>query len=260
MLLLVGRLGKVQGRVKLFKMLHLLETEARLSFEEADEEQKMGFTQFAALNTCLSLGLISERAYADFLAPGYEYQLTPKGEELFSYLAKKFSAPVNKKIDAIIEKYRSKSGKYLIEYTHKKYIDQFELATIPARSKEYVAALVTIQDLMLKLGQPNENERYLMAGKLEHIKKIIETLPKKVRSKVQAGAIISATEDLINSLKQNVYSPDPLSQEIFEYIDQYADKEKIFSSIASDDFSTLREDEKKCLSLFLNQTKIPLSS
>ena len=261
LLLIIDSLGRVEGRVKLFKLHHILETEAKVKFDCPDEEQKMGYTQFAALEDCMNAGYIQESACPGFVRDRYDYALTPNGKELVEIIKKDIKPSELQSINRVIGKYRDLNGRQLIEYTHKNLIDDFKLSDAKKYSKEYIAVLDELQVLSKKFVGPTGNtEAYVMSGRLEHVKRILAAMPENAKKKVQVGTIVIAVRELVDTLKAKLYVPDETSKELFEYIDNYADKEGILSSLSSDDFSTLSDDEKKCLAEFLGQVQLPLSS
>lgn len=261
LIFIVGALKKVEGRVKLFKLHHLLETEGRIKFDEPDEENKMGYTQFAALETCIQKGFISQNTEPGFVRDCYAYSLTPAGETLFEVLKKRAPKKELSVAMGVLEKYKGRSGWELIQITHQKYIDDFSQTQLAQLSKQYADAISTIQELIRQLEKDRQTVAgYLMVGKLDHVKAILKELRAKKVKKVQAGAVLDATQQLILSLKATGSLPDDASEELFDYIDNYADKEGIFPSVGSEDLSRLSEEDKKCLSAFLNQVRLPLSS
>jgi DNA-directed RNA polymerase subunit F len=262
MLLTIGELKKVEGLSKLFKLQHLLQTEARLKFDEPDEENKMGYTAYGTLDNCIQNGLVKQSmCQIGFGLPRRDHELTESGIQLYGIIKNKIPRRDMEKIQKVLYKYCTKTGYELMEYTHKKYIDNFGLDKVPRMSEMHAQTINEIQNILQQVAQKNQNpDAYVMIGKLEHVKKILKVLPEKAHKKMQAGTLFSSIEDLETTLANAAYKPNDATEDIFNFIENYAEKEKIMESMASIDFATLPDEEQKCLSTFLNQVKPLLSS
>lgn len=263
MLFTIGTLKKVDGRLKLFKLQHLLQTEAQIEFDRPDEENDMGYTDYATLNTCLSEELINQtETQTAFGKKRYDYELTPIGKQIFSIIRKKFPLKKLKRASAVLIKYRRYGGFDLMAYTHKKYIDDFESHKLNLYCKGHFATIQEIQKIMDKLNSVVlDTDTYIMSGKLDHVKNILKSIQtNKSRNRIVAGTLISAIQELEKSLTSSTYKSNDWSEDLFAFIEHYAEKEGVMKSMASFDLSELPEEDKRCLAKFLNQVKPLLSS
>ncbi len=262
MLFIIGNLGKVEGRTKLFKLLHLLQVEGHARLDEPDEEQARGFTDYAALGACLQNNLIRETLIATpFGAPCRVYQLTENGSQSLIVFEKQMKEKEKTQLTCILQEHKDKTGAQLIEYTHARYIDGYEASNTKKLANQYFGTINHLQEIMAQLVQNNQDpDMYVMVGKLDHVKGILSVLKKSDTKKIQAGNLLFAMDELIRMLSGNNYKADDNVEDIFEYIENYADKEKILPRMASTNLEQLTEEDKKCLSQFLNQVKPQLFS
>jgi len=262
MLLTVGELKKVEGRLKLFKLQHLLQTEAKIKFDKPDEERAMGYTDYETLNTCFQTDSIRQTITPTaFGTDRYDYELTETGTQLYGIIKSKIPKKHMDRALKVLSKYSRMSGRDLMSYTHKNYIDNFDLSNAKKMSDEHLELLSNVQQIMGELAKTKQNtDSYVMIGKLEHVKRILKDLSAKAENKIQAGTLLSSIWDLENSLKYSTYQPDDASEDLFGFIENYASKEGITPPLDSADLSKLPEEEQECLSKFLNQLKPHLSS
>lgn len=262
MLLTVGELKKVEGRLKLFKLQHLLQMEAKLKFDKRDEETDMGYTAYGTLDNCMQQDLLKQTEVPIGIGlPRCDYELTPSGEQLYAIFKKRLGVKEMEKITSVLTKFRDMSGADLIMYTHKKYIDDYPLTSVPTMAAAQAQAIIGMQKIMHQIVQESQDpEVYVMEGKLEHVKRILKALPAKAQNRVQSGIILCSIKELEENLTSSAYRPNDAAEDLFEFIENYAEKENILPSVASEDLSKLPEEENKCLSKFLNQVKNQLSS
>jgi len=262
MLLTVGELKRVEGKLKLFKLQHLLQNEGKVKFDQPDEEREMGFTAYGALDRCIYPGYIRETPVPSGLEQSRcDYELTEAGTKIYSVFKKRLPKKKLDELSKLLTKYNAMSGAELMNYTHKKYIDGFALKSVAKMSQERMESLNTICKMMGDfIKSTKDTESYVMVGKLEHVKKILETLPKKATSRVQAGTILCSTKELEENLANAGYRPNDATEELFSFIENYAEKEKMVPSLGSVDLTELSKEDQACLSKSLNQVKPRLFS
>ncbi|MCX6767115.1 MAG: hypothetical protein NTY90_00065, partial [Candidatus Micrarchaeota archaeon] len=110
LLFIIGRLKRVEGRVKLFKLHHLVQVEGKIKFDCPDEELPMGYAQYSALNSCIDGELVLQTTTAGFAIPGYNYELTKNGQKIYEYIFDQTTAREKARIIAVLQKYSSRSG------------------------------------------------------------------------------------------------------------------------------------------------------
>jgi len=259
MLLTVGELKRVDGRLKLFKLQHLLQTEAMIKFDKPDVEGERGYTDFGTLAECTENGLILQTDSQTFFGnTRYDYELSETGKQLYEIIKSQVSKKDMIRIEKVLEKHGSKDGHELMKYTHQKYIDAFPQSKLPELSKAGLDSITKIQDIMGQLMKTTQDsEYYVMLGKLDHVKNIIKLLPNKAVNKIQAGTLICAVQELEKCLTESAYKSNDAADDIFSFIESYAAKEKILGTLDSIDLSSLPKEDQECLSNFLNQLKRP---
>jgi len=94
---------------------------------------------------------------------------------------------------------------------------------------------------------------------LEHVKIILSNL-RSVQDPVKLGQVLWTVKEIFDSLSENSYKYNSYIKELFDYLDNYAAKEKIANSITSDDLSDINKDVRERLLQAVAQMEIPLSS
>ena len=257
MLLTVGELKRVEGRLKLFKLQHLLQTEAKMKFDKPDVENERGYTDYGTLAECVENHLITQSvSLTGFGNARYDYELSETGTQLYGIIKPEIPQKDMTKIVKVLEKYGSKDGHALMEYTHQKYIDQFKASDIPQLCKMQLESITKIQNITKQLMQTTQDpETYVILGRLEHIKNIVKQLPSKSSNKIQAGTLFCSIKELEDCLTASAYKPNDAAEDVFSFIENYAAKEGILGSMDSVDLSSLPREDQECLSTFLNQLK-----
>jgi len=260
-LLILRHLKKVQSRIKLFKIHYLIEKEGHVKFDLPIDTYEFGPVDYVSFNFCVENGLIESRVLQGVKYEYYETSLTERGKRFFEIFCKPNMHKSDiKKALRIIEKYRKYQGMKILEYVHKNYVDPF---TDNKKVREFIKEFENKLDIFLNLSQKqlqitgiNKDSQYTLLGELYHIKEILKSL-RDIKDPTKIGTILKTIFEFFGSLEANKYLNNPVSVELFEFLDNYCNKEGVHKSIASDDFSDIPEEERKCLLKAVAQIKIP---
>ena len=247
-LFIIDSLRHVQGRMKLFKLQYLVETEAHLHFTKPTKTYQYGPVDYLSFDYSIQNGLIKETQESN-LWRAYEYSLTKKGLKFFKNDCEPLmKSKEKKKALEIINKYGSKTGKELMEYIHKKYVFKDINKTLNY-IKQLDEAIPIYQDLILKAnfsGLIEEDNQNTLVEAFYHIKDVLDIL-KKSKDATERGTIITTIQEIFTNLELNQYKSGPYTRELIDFIDNYANKQGICKSMYSDDLSDIPEEVRKRL-------------
>jgi hypothetical protein len=247
LLLILRELGKVKGRIKLYKLHYLLEREGKVKFDVPINNYPLGPVDYLSVNFCTENGLISETSETGFPFDCFNISLTVKGERFLDKYLSEFPLEERKSALKIIGKYKDSSGSFLLQYVHKKYVDDFKNIEKNMRVISILEANVPVVFDLISRHLVNEksevglDELYSSLGYLGHVKVILFKL-RRVSDPVKVGQVVWTVKEFFDALKTGDYRSNSYVQELFEYLDNYCDKEKIVKSVSSDDFSDISRD------------------
>jgi len=245
--------GRVEGKTKLMKLLFLLETEGKMRFDFPIRQYHYGPYRDNEYNYALSSGLLQEEREKILDYSCIDVMLTGSGAKKIKELERLFSDRELRKAEEVIKKYADFSSTRLKEYVYKKYLDEFKDTDID-RFQHAISDILPIAQRKLEYAI-NENDRKTvhkqlkLVGYLEHFNKMLDGMAQKSIDKTERSVILNATNELIELLKSRNFSMEdnPDSEEICDFIDNYADVHGIGKSIANSDFSGFTEEEKRCI-------------
>lgn len=261
-LLILKDMKKIRGRIKLFKIHYLIEREGHVKYDRSIKNYPLGPVDYSSFDYCSANGLINENLVTATPYDYYEISITEKGEEFFD----KHCRPLMKEKElesarGIIKKYRNMWGKTILKYVHKKYVDPFKDAEwINKVIMDYQGRNSIIFDLAQKKLEVAEDEdrQQVLLGQLHHIEKILNKI-KHHSDPVNIGNVLWTIYEFHKSLETSRYISNPYTDELFEFLDNYCEKEGIHQSIASDDFSDIPKEERERLFQAVARLKIPPS-
>lgn len=265
-LFLLHRLGTVKGRIKLYKIHYLIEREGKVKYDLPICNFPLGPVDYVSADFCTENGLVSEELKQGLPHDYYDIRLTPKGRRYFD----KVCVPLikhdeKKKAEKIIDKYRGQTATQILNHVHAQYVDGFKSK---AKTLEIIGGfennLPVYRNLIernIKEGLPAEEEDklYCAIEYLYHIEGILKSLG-TVADPVKRGQVLCTIKELFEALKENKYRANAYSMELFDYLDNYCEKEEIFHSIADDDFSDIPKGVRERLLKTIAQMEVPLSS
>ncbi|MFH1225569.1 MAG: hypothetical protein V1676_07245 [Candidatus Diapherotrites archaeon] len=266
LLFILDRLGKVDGRIKLYKIHYLIEGEGHVKYDSPISNYKFGPVDYISVNFCIANGLLQEELCSAGPHSRYTIRLTPEGKRYFRNICEPLiNDDERKKAEKIINKYKDKNATEILDFVHKTYVDTFRSKSKTLESIGRIESNLPIyRDLVGKnIGNgssPEDEDRlYCMLGYLHHVGEILKKL-KDVSDPVKRGQVICTIDELFGALKGNKCMADGYATELFEYLDNYCEKEGIFRSIADDDFSDIPKEARERLFKTIAQMEIPLSS
>ncbi|HIH10332.1 MAG TPA: hypothetical protein HA254_06745 [Candidatus Diapherotrites archaeon] len=264
-LLIVKQLKEVVGRIKLYKLHYLIEREGKVKYDVSISNYPLGPVDWTTANFCTQNGLVEEQLENGIPYDFYKISLTEEGEAFFNKYASEFNRSELGNAKKIIAKYKSTSGTALLHYVHKKYVDGFkDFKKANQIITGFENNVPIIQDLINKNAATIEDlcekdELQTMNEYLEHVKIILSNL-RSVQDPVKLGQVLWTVKEIFDSLSENSYKYNSYIKELFDYLDNYAAKEKIANSITSDDLSDINKDVRERLLQAVAQMEIPLSS
>ena len=250
-LFVIDSLRLVQGKVNLLKIHYLVESEAHLYFINPNKTYRLGPADYLSFNYSIQNDLIDQTQELNVWGTRYIYSLTQKGINFFNNKCKPLMKKnEKKKAQTIIDKYYLKTGTELMIYIHKKYVDKFKDKQITLTYIKQLQENIPIyQDLILKANIHNiieEDNQNTLVEAFYHIEDILDAL-KKSKNATECGTIITIIKEILTNLELNQYKSDPYTCELVDFLDNYADKQKICKSIYSDDLSDIPDEVRKRL-------------
>lgn len=255
---ILKEMKKVRGRTKLFKIHSLIEEEGRVKYNLPIDTYPLGPVDYEAFDFCKNNALIEDRLVQAYPYEYYETYLTERGRAFF----KKYCEPNMQKEEVekarkIIKKYRTFSGIEILAHVHKKYVDPFKKRDFVNESVQEAGNRIrTLASIVENKTDYEKDGKELLLSEFRHLREVLKSL-KDIEDPNNIGAVLVNLDYFLKSLEKNGYKRNPLSLELFEFIDNYADKEGIHKSIASDDFSDIPEDERERLVQTLLKMRIP---
>lgn len=262
-LLIPKRLGRVKGRIQLFKIHYLIEKEGLVKYDRSIKNHPLGPVDYSSFDFSVAIGLITENMVSSIPRDYYEISLTDKGEKYFNDLCLPLMNEWElSKASAVIERYKNWWGNKILSYVHSKYVDPFK---DPRRINQLIKSYTEFNAMLIDLARKNldsaddKDQQYILLGQMHHVEKILQKL-KQHYDPVNIGSVIWTIYEFHKSLEASKYVANPYTKELFEYLDNYCEKERIHKSIASDDFSDLPEEERERVLKALYQLEFPPSS
>lgn len=259
LMLIVNQLKEVRGRVKLFKIHYLIEKEGLVKFDMPIHTYPLGPVDYASFNFCMANNLFGEGLAPSLPYNYYKITLTEEGKKFFR--ASCLPNMNKKEIDEalrIINKYGVQPGTAILSYVHKKYVDPFKKPEALKYIDDFGKKVSIHSFLVTKEIEKgaDADQQYVLLGELHHVGKILSVL-KKVEDAGKIGTILWTIYDMLKSIEVNQYRNNPYTTELFEFLDNYCEKEGIHRSISSDDFSDIPEGERERLLKAVAQLEIP---
>lgn len=251
--------GKISGKTKLIKLLFLFESEGMIHFDYPIRQHIYGPYRDNEYNHALSNGLIQEERAKVLDYPCIEIRLTEAGIEKLSKFGSVFKKREIQKIEKIIERYSHYSSSQLKEYVYEKYLDKFKVKDV----EDFIQAIseiLPIANRKLEYALKEDDKKTIhkqikLVGYLDHIKRILNDIEEKEIDKTERSVILNAIKELIELLKSKNFSMEdnPDSEEICDFIDNYADVHSITKSVSASDFSEFSKEEKGCIAKILEK-------
>lgn len=261
----LDKLQPAKGRIKLYKIHYLIEREGHVKYDMPINQYPLGPVDYISINFCTKNELIKEMPDDYFGYKCYSVYFTPNGRDYFEReCLPRISSDEAKKADKIIEKYKDKTGTEILDYVHKKYVDEFigitkTKETIDGFQKN-IPVLTNLVQKNFEKEQPIESKDKIFSaiGYLEHVGEILENM-KNVKDAVERGQVLSTVKDIFSSLEESDYNPTSYTLELLDYLDSYCEKERICKSMTNEDFSDIPLEERKRLAKMITELQIPLS-
>lgn len=245
--------GRVEGKTKLMKMLFLLETEGRMRFDYPIRQYHYGPYRDNEYIYALSSGLLQEEREKILDYSCIDVMLTGPGAKKIKELENLFNERELDKAEEVIKKYADFSSTKLKEYVYKKYLDEFQEGDVE-RFQHAISDILPIahrklENAMKESERKTVHKQLKLVGYLEHIRKMLGDVAMKSVDKTERSVLLNAINELIELLKGRNFSMEdnPDSEEICDFIDNYADVHGIEKSLSSSNFSDFTEEEKRCI-------------
>jgi uncharacterized protein YwgA len=251
------KVGKVPAATKLQKLIFLIQTEGKLDgyrffkhyYGPYSEELDVDVKSFSQ-----SLDLIDVQVVEGSKYPYYIYSPTQKGIKTIQEIIKKTPTEELKKADKIIDKYRNKNYRELMEYVYKKYVipEQTFETIYPSISDD----LISLNNVWEKWYKDDCPASLLILSIVEYNSKALEKL-KNVKDAVIRGVCTSAISELTAKIvdltsncqtsKDCPFTFKTLLTEISDHVnflDTYCSKNNILPDILDIDFSDFMNEEE----------------
>ncbi len=259
-LLVLGKLKRVRGRTKLFKIHSLIEEEGHVKYNGPIDTYPLGPVDYETFNFCEQNGLIEDNKIISLPHDFYEVSLTQKGRIFF----RKFCIPNMEKKEIekalkIISNYRSMSNKSILEHVHNTYVDKFkDRGAVEEFIFEATQRINIVSNIVgqIAVSDGTQDDPDTLLGELRQLTEILKSL-RSVTDPTKIGTILVNLSSFLDSLKMNGYKRNVVSIELFEFLDHYADKEKIQKSITCEDFSDIPAEEREKLFEAILNMEIP---
>lgn len=244
--------GKISGKTKLIKLLFLIEMEEKVKFDVPIRQCRFGPYRDNEYNYALSNGLIQEEREEGFNQHPIDIELTEQGRARLDELDSVLKKVEIQKAERIIAKYADYSSTSIKEYVYSNYLDRYGTKDIDL-FEDAIVKLIPIANMKLEkasaVGANSLHKQIKLVGYLDHIKNILEDMKDKEADKTERSVLLNAMTELIGILKTKNYSMEdnPESEELCDFIDNYASVHDITASMASNDFSDFTEAEKRCV-------------
>ncbi|MCW3996330.1 MAG: hypothetical protein NWE98_09335 [Candidatus Bathyarchaeota archaeon] len=251
------KVGKIPAATKLQKLIFLIQTEGKLDgyrffkhyYGPYSEELDVDIKSFAQ-----SLDLIDVQVVEGNKYPYYIYSPTQKGIKTIQEIITKIPTMELKRADKIIDKYRNKNYKELMEYVYKKYV-------IPAQTFEEIYPsisddLISLNNVWEKWYKDDCPASLLILSIVEYNSKVLEKL-KSAKDPVIRGVCTSAISELTAKIvdltsncqtsKDCPFSFKALLTEISDHVnflETYCSKNNILPDILDIDFSDFMNEEE----------------
>jgi hypothetical protein len=259
-------LGKVVGRIKLYKIHYLIEREGHVKYDMPISNYPLGPVDYVTIDYCTQNNLIQDELHRGIPYDFHEIFLTPKGKKYFEKECKSLlSTEEKKRAKKIIKKYCGLTGKQILDHVHKKYVDRFKSTKETMQiTNGFLKNIPIYQNLIEKniksgISLEEEDSLYSAIEYLHHVEAILRGMH-KVKDPVQRGQVLCTVEELFGALKENEYRSNAYITELFDYLDSYCEKEKICKSISSEELSDIPKGVRERLLKAIAQMKIPPSS
>jgi hypothetical protein len=258
LMLILNELKEVESRTKLLKMHYLIEEEGHVKFNLPLEDREFGPVDFASLDYARENGFIIEEAFMKGPYITYKTKITDVGETFFEEVCKPLISEVDfQNAKKIIKKYEKYTRTDILSYVHSRYVDIFKLSAQRQRlileSSSMIKMFISLVENQLKIEKTDKTPIYEVLAHLYHIQRILSSLEHLKNQPSKIGSIINTVNEYMNILKISKYRLDPTLVELFDFLDNYACKEKICDSIFSEDFSDIPEGDRERIASVLAQ-------
>ncbi len=258
--------GKVLGRIKLYKIHYLIEREGHVKYDMPISNYPLGPVDYVTIDFCTENDFIQDEEHRGVPYDFHEILLTEKGKKYFEKECKPLiSADERKRAKKIIEKYSKMTGRQILDHVHEKYVDKFKNAKETMRITHGFQKNIPIYQNLIKknigpeISLEDEDALYSAIEYLHHIETVLKKMD-QVKDPVQRGQVLWTVKELFEALKENEYKSNAYIKELFDYLDSYCEKEEICKSISSDDLSDIPRGVRERLLKTVAQMKIPPSS
>lgn len=265
-LFILHTLGKVVGRIKLYKIHYLIEREGHIKYDMPISNYPLGPVDYVTIDFCTENDLIQDEEHRGVPYDYHEIFLTTKGKNYFEKECRPLiSSDEKKQAEKIIEKYSGLTGKQILDHVHEKYVDRFKGTKETMQITQGFQKNVPIYQNLIKkniesdISLEEEDALYSAIEYLHHIETILKKMD-DVKDPVQRGQVLWTVKELFEALKENEYRSNAYIKELFDYLDSYCEKEEICKSISSDDLSDIPKGVRERLLKTVAQMKIPPSS
>lgn len=208
-----------------------------------------------AVDYVTSNGFIEEIEKEGMYHQRKEVKLTKKGEQFYNVHCLPFmSEDELSTADKVIKKYINVNLNKILEHVYQNYVYHLN------EKKQELPLLEDKIKLIFFNGKPYCNYdtkeglmQYSMLARLQHILNILKN-SEKLEDPVELSVIYNSVSAITNLLKETNYRYDYTFDEEFEFLDHYAETNKIYKSISNEDLSDITESDQKLISKVINQT------
>jgi hypothetical protein len=247
-LLILNETEIVRGRTKLLKIHSLIEEEGLVKYNLPINTYPLGPADFATFNFCNESGLIEDVLIESVPHDYHEIRMTRIGELFFErFCTPNMDTSDIKKAKQIINKYKGWTNRTILEKVHAIFVDPFNNKIgVETSISETLGRLIIIQSLVEKNIDTGFGEKEMLKGELRHIIEILKAL-RVVDDPTKICTLIVNINHFLEHLNFNCYRRNAFTTELFDFLDNYAGKERILNSIASSDFSDIPFTERDAL-------------
>ncbi|MEW5996041.1 MAG: hypothetical protein AB1657_00390 [Candidatus Micrarchaeota archaeon] len=253
LLFIIDRLGgSISGKTKLIKLLFLIETEGKVKFDVPIRQGFYGPYRDNEYNYALSSGLIVEEKETTFERHPIEIEISWEGRRKLRGLGSVLNKAEIQKAEKIIGKYSSYTSTSIKEYVYSKYLEKYGPGDV-GEFEDAIAKLIPIANMKLEnasnAGARTLHKQIKLVGYLEHVKGILAGMRSRGVDKTERSVLLNAIRELVAILANKNYSMEgnPESEELCDFIDNYATVHGIAGPIGAGDFSDFSEAEKECV-------------
>lgn len=261
-LLILERVGKIVTKIKLQKLIFLIQNEVKI--EKGYNFRRHYYGPYshalAADMEILSQNeLVDKEGYIGARSNYFIYRSTNTGNELFSSMESEIEDSLIEKVDSCIDKYKDCDHNSITEFVYKKYLPE------ESEYRERIADIdynLYLLELLWREHYTPECTLYIDAMAIvEYLKLLFNRLEQNNRiDDVVRGVILVSSEDLVQNLIEITEEHQDENEiidnsliELFDFLCYYSAKNEILESPEDLDFDELIDEENECQEAHYNE-------